>query len=63
MPWLAARFGSMGAAALSARYAGPGIPCLVLLDAAGRVVAHSYRGEDYVGPYAVLKELEQRVGG
>jgi len=39
------------------RYAGRGIPCLVVVDRRGRVVADSYRGNQYIGPYEPLKKL------
>jgi len=37
-------------------YAGDGIPCLVLVDANGRVLSDSYRWGRYVGPDAVLDD-------
>jgi nucleoredoxin len=41
------------------QYSGPGIPCLVLVDAQGRVLSDSYNGDDYVGPQHVLAETRQ----
>lgn len=41
------------------RYAGPGIPCLVLVDARGKVVSDSFRRGDYVGPQAVLADTRR----
>ena len=38
------------------RYAGPGIPCLVLVDANGQVLSDSFRGGNYAGPDAVLDD-------
>ena len=38
------------------RYAGSGIPCLVLVDANGKVLSDSYRWGRYVGPDAVLDD-------
>lgn len=38
---------------------GRGIPCLVLVDAHGKVLAHSYKGNRYVGPFAPLEELSR----
>lgn len=29
---------------------GNGIPCLVITDREGRILAHSYRGSEYIGP-------------
>ncbi len=38
------------------RYAGDGIPCLVLVDADGMVLSDSFRGGGSVGPDLVLDE-------
>jgi hypothetical protein len=54
MPWPAMKFGELDNVAGIARLAGPGIPCLVLVDADGRVLAHSFKGEQYLGPGSVL---------
>ena len=59
MTWPALRFDQMRSAAEIMRYAGDGIPCLVLVDAAGRVLSDSYRGDNYVGPQAVLDETRR----
>jgi nucleoredoxin len=58
MPWWGVRFGSESARALRKAYAGDGIPCLVLLDGEGRVLADSYVGGRYVGPRAVLAAFD-----
>jgi len=34
----------------SSRMEGNGIPCLVITDREGRILAHSYRGSEYIGP-------------
>ncbi len=39
-------------------YSGRGIPCLVILDATGKVISHSYVDGEYVGPTKVLKDLD-----
>lgn len=59
MPWPAVRFERREQAMLD--YSGPGIPCLVLVDAEGRVLADSYRGDDYLGPQHVLAETRRRL--
>ena len=41
------------------KYAGPGIPCLVLVDRQGKVVADSYVNGQYRGPSAVMNEMGQ----
>lgn len=45
------------------KYAGPGIPCLVVLDAKGKVLAHSFAGDKYVGPRVPLQELGKLLAG
>lgn len=58
MPWLAIRYNQVRNSGLAQRYAGPGIPCLVMVNAAGEVVSDSYRNGQYVGPQRVLADLE-----
>jgi len=57
MPWWGVPFHSRQAAGLAAAYRGPGIPCLVLLDGGGHVLADSFAGDQYLGPQAVLDAL------
>ncbi len=59
MPWLALEFGQRGHPAT--RYSGRGIPCLVLLDNNGNVLAHSYVGSRYVGPTSVMNQLKEKL--
>lgn len=40
-------------------YAGPGIPCLVLVDENGKVLSDTYRKGVYIGPNVVLEETWQ----
>ena len=54
MPWPAMKYGEVDRVAEIARLAGPGIPCLVLVDADGRVLADSFKGDQYLGPGSVL---------
>ncbi|HYC71666.1 MAG TPA: thioredoxin-like domain-containing protein [Opitutaceae bacterium] len=54
MPWLAVKFDERTHELMS--YAGPGIPCLVLVAADGRVLSDSYQGDNYVGPGKVLAD-------
>ncbi|MDD8019525.1 MAG: thioredoxin-like domain-containing protein, partial [Bacteroidota bacterium] len=44
MPWIGVRWKSEGAQAISHKYAGSGIPCLVLLNGNDEVLSHSYVG-------------------
>jgi len=63
MPWPALSFAKTDQRSSPLeKYAGPGIPCLVIIDADGRVISHSYKGEEYVGPFKVIKDLEGLLG-
>jgi nucleoredoxin len=62
MPWTALKYDLRERNPELLRYSGPGIPCLVLVDAAGRVLADSYRGDDYLGPGHVLQETARILG-
>lgn len=59
MPWLALKYDLIESNPELRRYSGAGIPCLVLVDAAGRVLSDSYAGGDYVGPHKVLKDTQR----
>jgi hypothetical protein len=56
MPWTALKYDLRQQNPELLRYAGNGIPCLVLVDSAGRVLADSYQGDNYVGPGHVVRE-------
>jgi nucleoredoxin len=56
MPWPAMKYDLRTQNPEILRYAGSGIPCLVLVDAAGRVLSDSFQGDNYVGPGHVLRE-------
>ncbi len=59
MPWPALNFAKADQRnSPLEKYAGRGIPCLVIIDTNGKVISHSYKGEDYVGPSKVMKDLE-----
>jgi nucleoredoxin len=60
MAWPAVAFEKRRSSSL-AKYAGNGIPCLVLLDEHGKVLSHSYEGSRYVGPKKVLNDIAQRL--
>ena len=62
MPWPAVKFEKVMEKEDLRRYAGSGIPCLVVIDAAGKVVSDSYDGKTYRGPAKVLADLEQIFG-
>ncbi len=56
MAWPAVRWDAINSLREITRYAGGGIPCLVLVDADGKVLSDSYRWGRYVGPDAVLED-------
>jgi nucleoredoxin len=58
MPWLGVDFNKIPSKETLTRYAGDGIPCLVVVNANGQVVFDTYAGKDRVGPEKVLKDLE-----
>ncbi len=58
MPFPAVDYARLRRNAL-ASFAGPGIPCLVLLDPDGTVLSHSYVDGQYLGPSKVLRDLEK----
>lgn len=59
MPWGGIYKHNKTGKKLSELYAGRGIPCVVVLDKTGAVVAHSYQDGRYRGPRAPLDDLEQ----
>jgi nucleoredoxin len=62
MSWPAVRFSDVDDLKIAAKkYCGPGIPCLVLTDANGKVLSDSYRGQDYVGPEKVMDDIKKMV--
>jgi nucleoredoxin len=59
MPWPAVSFDKIPNKAALTKYAGSGIPCLVVVDASGKVISDTYAGKNYIGPSKVLADLEQ----
>jgi nucleoredoxin len=57
MPWPAIEYGKLANVAALQKYAGKGIPDLVIVDASGKVLADSFVGGKYVGPGKVLDDL------
>jgi hypothetical protein len=57
MPWPVVKYSRLGTVAALERWAGPGIPCLVVVSRSGEALFHSYHGETYVGPDEVLKHF------
>ena len=63
MPWPAISFRNVERMKEIQKFAGRGIPCLVLVDAEGKVISHSYEGETYVGPTKVMNEIPVKTKG
>jgi nucleoredoxin len=63
MPWPAIDFQKLGETAGLGKYAGPGIPCLVVVDASGQVISDSFSGNEYFGPKKVLSDLDRIFSG
>jgi nucleoredoxin len=58
MPWPAIDYQKLESKEAIRKYAGSGIPCLVLVDSTGKVISDSYAGTKYVGPGKVLAALD-----
>ena len=63
MPWPAIDFQKLETKQEIKKYAGSGIPCLVLLDSTGKVISDSFAGKEYVGPQKVLVDLDAIFAG
>ncbi|PYK79542.1 MAG: hypothetical protein DMF40_05675 [Verrucomicrobia bacterium] len=57
MPWPAVEFGKLANVPTLKKYAGDGIPDLVIVDMTGKVLADSYIRGKYVGPQRALDDL------
>jgi nucleoredoxin len=57
MPWPAIEYGKLANVPALQKYAGKGIPDLVIVDAGGKVLADSFVSGKYVGPGRVLDDL------
>lgn len=60
MPWPAVKFDKIDRSEIK-KFAGSGIPCLVLFNKEGEVISHSYVAGKYVGPSKVLRDLEAKL--
>jgi thiol-disulfide isomerase/thioredoxin len=56
MPWPAVRWDAVKWSK-AAKLCGAGIPCLVVIGQNEHVVADSYEGQKYIGPYKVMDDL------
>ena len=61
MPWPAIAFRQIDRLKEVKKYAGAGIPCLVVVDRDGKVLSDSYVDGKYVGPQKVMQDLEQLI--
>ena len=59
MPWPGVTFDKVAEREALMKYAGAGIPCLVVVDAEGKVVSDTYDGKTYLGPKKVLNDLDR----
>ena len=59
MKWPAIRFAQLSQANAISKYCGSGIPCLVFVDADGKVISDSVVNKKYVGPEKVLNDMQQ----
>ncbi|PYK42194.1 MAG: hypothetical protein DME46_12025 [Verrucomicrobia bacterium] len=57
MPWPAIEYSKLANVPTLQKYAGRGIPDLVIVDASGKVLADTYVSGKYVGPAKVLDDL------
>ena len=63
MPWPAVEYSKLPNMAELNKYAGSGIPDLVIVDGSGKVLADSFVKGNYVGPAQVLNELDAFFAG
>jgi nucleoredoxin len=62
MAWPAIRYADLHPGALGVgKYCGDGIPCLVLVDANGKVLSDTNRNGQYVGPEMVVDDIKTMV--
>ena len=61
MPWPAIKYRYAKKIKEISKYAGSGIPCLVLVDREGNVISDSYQGKKYVGPNKVMGDIANTV--
>ncbi len=59
MPWPAVRFRDADRIDEITKYMGRGIPCLVLVDREGKIIADSYVDGQYRGPTSVMEKMKE----
>jgi nucleoredoxin len=63
MPWPAIDYQKLAGKDAIRKYAGDGIPCLVVIDPTGKVISDSFAGKQYLGPEKVLADLDAIFAG
>jgi nucleoredoxin len=63
MPWPAIDYQKLAGKAALRQYGGAAIPCLVLVNATGKVLSDSYAGKDYRGPARVMADIDSILTG
>lgn len=63
MPWPAIDYQKLAGKDTIRKYAGAGIPCLVVVDQNGVVVSDSFVDKKYAGPQKVLSDLDAIFAG
>jgi nucleoredoxin len=63
MPWPAIDYQKVAGKDAIRKYAGDGIPCLVVVDPSGKVISDSFAGKEYLGPAKVLADLDAIFAG
>jgi thiol-disulfide isomerase/thioredoxin len=63
MPWPAIDYQKVAGKEGILKYAGEGLPDLVLVDSSGKVLADSYQGKQYIGPAKVVEALNGYLTG
>ena len=63
MPWPALRYSAGKSNSALNKYAGPAIPCLVLVNEKGEVLSDSFAGTNYLGPHKVMNDLKKLLTG
>jgi thiol-disulfide isomerase/thioredoxin len=62
MPWPILKFSEVGSADAIERWDGPAIPDLVVVTRNGDLVYDSFSGSTYLGPQAVIEQVEPLLG-
>jgi nucleoredoxin len=63
IPWPAIDYQKVAGKDAIRKYAGDGIPCLVVVDPSGKVISDSFAGKEYLGPAKVLADLDAIFAG